>query len=77
MQHWSKPTSPVGKPCPLGRHYHASVCLGWGENHPQLLVIGGWGGGRALSDMWLLEVHSLQWKEVRLIGYSVLNIDIL
>ena len=30
-----------GQPCPVARCDHAAVCLDYGGDHPQLLVIGG------------------------------------
>ena len=53
-----------GEPCPEARDDHAAVCLGYGGDHPQLLVTGGYGGG-VLSDVWLLDVQSGRWREVR------------
>ena len=65
MQHFSKMDT-QGESCPKGRDEHAAVCLGYGGDHPQLLVTGGWaGGGDVLSDVWLLDVQSGRWKEVR------------
>ena len=47
----------------MARDGHAAVCLGWGDS-AQLLIYGGWNGGRALSDVWVLDVHSGRWREV-------------
>ena len=49
----------------MRRSYHAAVCLGYGGDHPKLLVIGGNGNGRALNDVWMLDLQSRRWKEVR------------
>ena len=58
MQHFSKMDT-QGESCPKGRSSHAAVCLGYGGDHPQLLVTGGVGsGGNVLSDMWLLNLQS-------------------
>ena len=66
MQHWSKLAHHVGEPCPVERSYHAAVCLGYGGDHPQLLVTGGLATGlKILSDAWMLDVQSGKWKEVR------------
>ena len=66
MQHWSKVEHPVGEPCPVGRSAHAAVCLGYGGDHPQLLVIGGKDADdHVLGDAWLLDVQSGKWREVR------------
>ena len=66
MQHFSKMDT-QGESCPEKRHSHAAVCLGYGGDHPQLLVTGGDGSsfGDVLSDMWLLDVQSGRWREVR------------
>ena len=52
-----------GEPWPVGRRYHAAVCVGYGDR-PQLLVTGGLGSGGTLSDMWLLDVDTGRWREV-------------
>ena len=63
MQHFSKMDT-QGESCPE-RYYHAAVCLGYGGDHPQLLVTGGIGSVNILSDVWLLDVQSGRWREVR------------
>ena len=63
MQHFSKMDT-QGESCPEGRSFHAAVCLGHGGDHPQLLITGG-NHGSVLSDVWLLDVQSGRWKEVR------------
>ena len=55
-----------GEPCPVARDSHAAVCLDYGGDHPQLLVIGGRdGGNKVLNDAWMLDVQSGRWREVR------------
>ena len=51
----------------MGRSGHATVCLGYGGDQPQLLVTGGRGGrgDNILSDVWVLDVDSRRWREVR------------
>jgi hypothetical protein len=67
MQHWSKLDIHEGEPGPVGRDDHAAVCLGYGGDRPQLLVVGGRGGGnKVLNDLWILDVQARTWKEVRL-----------
>ena len=57
-----------GEPCPVGRADHAAVCLGYGGDHPQLLVIGGRDENyKICNDAWMLDVESGRWKEVRII----------
>ena len=78
MQHWSKVEHPVGEPCPVERSNHASVCLGYGGNHPQLLVTGGWDGGRVFNDVWVLDVESGHWREVSVLvvmGVSIVRVS--
>ena len=65
MQHWSK-LEIQGDSCPVRRLDHAAVCLGYGGDHPKLLVTGGLGEDRiVLSDVWLLDLESGRWREVR------------
>ena len=59
----------MGEPRPVGRSNHGAVCLGYGGDHPQLLVIGGREGSRKiLKDVWMLEVESGHWREVSVMG---------
>ena len=54
-----------GQSCPMVREGHAAVCLGYGRDHPQLLITGGLGvGNKVLSDSWILDLQSGRWKEV-------------
>ena len=56
---------PVREPHPIERSAPAAVCLGYGGDHPQLLVIGGLGSvDRVLGDAWLLDVQSGKCGEV-------------
>ena len=57
----------MGEPCPEERCNHAAVCLGYGGDHPQLLVTGGRGpGDKVLNDTWILDMQSGKWREVRI-----------
>lgn len=50
----------------MGRSAHATCCLGFGTEHPQLLMSGGIGDDwKTLKDCWLFDVSSRSWKEVR------------
>lgn len=50
----------------MERSTHAAVCLGYGESKPQLLVTGGRdNANEVLSDAWILDLESGEWKEVR------------
>ena len=65
MQHWNKLVI-QGVSCPVGRSRHAAVCLGYGGDSPQLLVTGGREGhSSVLNDVWLLDLKSGRWREVR------------
>ena len=65
MQHWSK-LEIQGDSCPVGRSDHASVCLGYGGDHPQLLITDGNDDSYTpLSNVWLLGLESGRWREVR------------
>ena len=50
----------------MGRSGHAAVCLGYGGDHPCLLVTGGLDMDKTvLSDAWILDLQSGKWREVR------------
>ncbi len=50
----------------MGRSSHAAVCLGFGGDHPQLLVTGGVDDDlNTLNDVWTLDINSWRWREVR------------
>ena len=58
-----------GVPQPVGRH--GACCLNYGEDHPKLLISGGMDEGfNVLEDMWILDVNSGKWTEVRMLVYS-------
>ena len=60
-----------GVPQPVGRWHHGACCLNYGEDHPKLLISGGLGkGDNVLGDMWILDVNSGKWTEVRMLVYS-------
>ena len=64
-QEWTKLEKPEGAPWPVGRSSHAATSLNYGEEHPQLLVTGGWvNNATTLQDAWLLDVNSGRWREV-------------
>ena len=57
----------MGEPCPVKRCNHAAVCLGYGGDHPQLLVTGGReASNKVLKDAWILDMQSGRWREVRI-----------
>ena len=64
MQEWSK--LDCHGPCPVRRSPHASVCVNYGGEHPLLFVTGGEDKNfKDLSDCWLLDIVSGNWREVR------------
>ena len=47
------------------RNYHAAVCIEHGGDRPQLVITGGLNaGGKALNDVWIMDVQSGRWKKV-------------
>ena len=65
LQHWRKLVlQQEGGPCPVQRDCHTAVCLGYGGDNPQILVIGGFSGCVDLSDAWMLDVNIRRWREV-------------
>ena len=55
-----------GLPWPERRARHATSCLNYGEDYPKLLMSGGVDNDRnILGDMWILDVNSGTWREVR------------
>ncbi len=60
------------EPWPVGRSGHAACCLNYGQVHPQLLMYGGVNNdSKTLKDMWILDVDTGQWTEVRIVVYRV------
>ena len=60
-----------GVPQPVGRQAHRACCLNYGEDNPKLLISGGEDEGyNVLGDMWILDVNSGKWTEVRMLVYS-------
>ena len=57
-----------GEPWPVRRSRHAACCLNYGQDHPQLLVHGGRDNDtKTLGDMWILDVDTAKWTEVRMV----------
>ena len=59
-----------GVPQPVERYYHGACCLNYGEDNPKLLISGGLKDTNVLGDMWILDVNSGKWTEVRMLVYS-------
>ena len=60
----------------MGRWYHGECCLNYGEDHPKVLIYGGLGEDSiVLGDMWILDVNSGKWTEVRELAYSYFLCD--
>ena len=74
MQHWEKFDS-YG-PQPEARSAHAAVCINYGEENPQVVLLGGsYKKNRTVfifDDIWMLDVNSAKWKEVSL-GIKKIN----
>ena len=53
---------------PEERTAHAACCLNYGEDSPMVLVSGGVGkNDEVLEDMWILDVNSCKWIDVRML----------
>ena len=64
-QEWTKLERAEGAPWPAERSDHAACCLNYEQDHPQVLVTGGWDkNGNTINDMWILDVQSGRWREV-------------
>ena len=60
-----------GDQWPEARYGHSACCVNYGEEHPTVLVSGGLGeGDKILRDIWILNVDSGKWTEVRMLVYS-------
>ena len=60
-----------GDQWPEARAGHSACCLNYGEDHPLFLVSGGLDKDRkVLGNMWILDVDSGKWTEVRMLVYS-------
>ena len=58
-------------PQPVGRSDHGACCLNYCEDNPKLLISGGLDeGNNVLGDMWILDVNSGKWTEVRMLVFS-------
>ena len=61
----TKHQSQEGEPWPIGRAGHAACCLGFGSDHPFLLVTGGFDNDdNMLRDAWIFDMSNRRWKEV-------------
>ena len=52
---------------PPARDSHTACCIAGpltGQEHPLLMIVGGWNAGTAFSDVWLLDVDKGVWSEV-------------
>ena len=69
VQHWTLVDIQEEETCPVGRLSHAAVCLGYGGDHPQLLITGGLDvDNKVLSDSWILDLQSGRWSKVSVDG---------
>ena len=68
FQEFTKVEQREGEPWPVGRYCHAACCLGYTGDQVHLLVSGGLDrNNKVLKDMWLFNIASNKWKEVRII----------
>ena len=62
-----------GDQWPEARAVHSACPLNYGEEHSTVLVSGGVDkGDDVLGDMWILDVDSGKWTEVRMLDYKFL-----
>ena len=62
---------------PETRCGHSACALNYGKDHPMVLVSEGLGEGvETLKDMWILDVDSGKWTEVRMLVYSKFLCDL-
>ena len=67
-----------GDQWPEARDGHSACALNYGEEYPTVLVSGGVDkGDNVLGDMWILDVDSGKWTEVRIFVYSISSSVIL
>ena len=62
---------------PPARSSHTACCIAGpltGQEHPILMVVGGWNVKKALSDVWLLDVDKWVWSEVGMLYLIVLPV---
>ena len=67
LQHWSVLDKGERETWPVGRWGHAAVCLGYGGDHPRLLISGGVDkDNRILNETWILDLQAGRWwRKVR------------
>ena len=60
-----------GDQWPEARYGHSACVFNYGEEHPTVLVSGGVDiYHKVLGDMWILDVDSGRWTEVRMLVFS-------
>ena len=58
-----------GLPWPVRRSRHAACCLNYGEDHPKVLLSGGLNEyNSVLGDLWIVDINSGKWTEVRMMA---------
>lgn len=66
MQEMTEIKKRKGDNWPCGRDAHSACCLGFKTSHPQLLVVGGIDKfDKTLGDVWIFDLSSEKWREVR------------
>ncbi len=72
LQTWRLVTCKSSNQCPEGRTGHIATCLGYGGQHKYLLISGGCKSlSRILHDLWLLDLQSGLWEQVRTTCYDL------
>ncbi len=72
LQTWRLVSCKSSNQCPEGRHGHIATCLGYGGQHKYLLISGGFDSSyKTLHDLWLLDLQSGLWEQVRTTCYDL------
>ncbi len=66
LQTWRLVAHKPNNQWPDGRFGHIATCLGYGGQHKYLLISGGFDSShKTLHDLWLLDLQSGLWEQVR------------
>ena len=62
MQHWTRINKLIKRSVelPERRYCHATTCV----SGPLLVIVGGYNGWSAISDCWIGDLTTKQWKKV-------------
>ena len=61
-QHWTRINKPINRSVewPERRFYHATTCV----SGPLLVIVGGYGDEGTISECWIGDLTTNQWKKV-------------